>query len=443
MRDSEGRFGRADRGGLEKRLLSFLLLAALALSSPVSAQQFITEPEGAVSLALGTSAVLVSPVEFDRVSIADPAVAEAVVVSPNEILINGRALGSTTFVVWDTTGIRHIYGVEVTADAAALERHLMMLFPDEEIDVTAQGNTLILSGAVSSAFVARRALELAEGSGAVLVDNLQTPAPSQIMLHVRFAEVSRNALKGLGNQVVDVLNPHEIGGDGDYRGQTDSEGVVELSLIEDDSHLRTVIRAFKETGDFQSLAEPTLLALDGQEASFLAGGEFPFPTVQGGPNSNAVTIEWREFGVRLNFTPVVTNIGNIRLDIAPEVSTLDFAGGLTLSGVQVPTILSRRAQTQVELREGQHLAIAGLLDRSIQESIRKLPLLGDIPILGALFRSTDERQQTTELLVIVSPSVVEPSNQVPEMPVDDPSTWDWDGSMQPPPADTTGVGENR
>jgi pilus assembly protein CpaC len=424
------------------RIVLMLLGSMLLLATPAWGQVFITEPEGAVSLAQGTSAVLVSPAQFNRVSMADPNIAEAVVVSPTEVLINGRNLGSTTFVVWDTAGTRRIYGVEVTADAQALERALTMLFPDENIEVTARGNTIILSGAVSSAFVARRALELAEGSGAVLIDNLQTPAPSQILLHVRFAEVSRSALRSLGNQVVDILNPHEIDGKGDYRGQTDSDGVIELSLIESDSHLRTVIRAFRESGDYKSLAEPTLLALDGEAASFLAGGEFPFPSVQGGQSNNAVSIEWREFGVRLNFTPAVTNIGNIRLDIAPEVSSLDFAGGLTISGFQLPTILSRRAETQVELREGQSLAIAGLLDHTMQENIRKLPLLGDIPILGALFRSKDERQDVTELLVIVTPRLVEPSNTAIETPTGEPETWGFDERLMPA-ADTTGSGSNR
>jgi pilus assembly protein CpaC len=285
-------------------------------------------------------------------------------------------------------------------------------------------------------------LELAEGAGAVLIDNLQTPAPSQIMLQVRFAEVSRTALESLGNQVIDALNPDQIRPDVDWRTTTDSDGTIELSLINSDANLQVLIKALRESGDFRSLAEPTLLALDGESASFLAGGEFPFPTVQGANNSNAVSIEWREFGVRLDFTPQVTNIGNIRLDIAPEVSALDFAGGLTISGFQLPSILSRRAETQVELREGQHLAIAGLLDRSIQENIRKLPFLGDIPILGTLFRSTDERQQVTELLVIVTPKIVQPSNAAPALPAGEPEDWDWVDRLRQPAADTTGAAGN-
>lgn len=428
-------------GGRSRRLwLATLLFGVVSVAgSPASAQYFLTAPDGSVSLARGTSAVLVSPVEFSRISMADPEVAEAVVMSPTEILINGRTLGTTTFVVWDEAGLRRIYGVEVTADAGALARHLTTLFPDERIEADARGNTLILSGPVSSAFVARRALLLAESTGAIVIDNLQTPAPSQILLQVRFAEVSQSALRSLGNQVIDVLNPHRLDESGNWRGVTDSDGEIQLSLINSDAHLRMVIRALQETGDFRSLAEPNLLALDGQEASFLAGGEFPFPTVQGAQTSNAVSIEWREFGVRLNFTPTVTNIGNIHLALAPEVSSLDFAGGLTISGFQMPTILSRRAETQVELREGQHLAIAGLMDRSIQESIRKLPFLGDIPILGALFRSKNERQDVTELLVIVSPRIVEPSDEPPEIPTGEPETWEWKDWLAPRPADSLDV----
>ncbi|MDX1673642.1 MAG: type II and III secretion system protein family protein [Longimicrobiales bacterium] len=423
-------------GALRSWIMVLALAAIVAGGSPVSAQAFLTEPDQAVSLARGTSIVHVSPVPISRISMADAEVAEAVVMSPTEVLINGKALGTTTFMVWDEEGRRHIYVVEVTADAGALARHLTTLYPDESIDVAARGNSLILSGEVTSAFVARRALELAEGTGAVVINNLQTPAPAQILLQVRFAEVSHSALKRLGNQVLEFLNPDLLTADGDWRGSTDSDGAIELSLINTDAHLRAIIRALEESGDFKSLAEPNLLALDGEEASFLAGGEFPYPTVQGGQVSDAITIEWREFGVRLNFTPTVTNIGNINLAIAPEVSSLDFAGGLVIAGFQIPTILTRRAATQVELREGQHLAIAGLMDRSIQENVRKLPLLGDIPILGALFRTTSERQDLTELLVIVSPRIVEPSDQPLSIPTGEPETWDWVEELAPQSGDT-------
>jgi pilus assembly protein CpaC len=425
-------------GGWARRAwLAALLPVALSVAGvPASAQTFLTHPDQAVSLARGTSVVLVNPVPISRISMADPDVAEAVAMSPTEVLINGKALGTTTFVVWDKEGNRHIYGVDVTADAGALERQLRTLYPDEPIDVAARGNTLVLSGKVSSAFVARRSLELAKGTGAKVIDNLKTPAPAQILLKVRFAEVSRSALKKLGNQVLDVLNPDLLSADGDWRGHTDSDGEIDLSLINGSAHLQAIIRALEETGDFKSLAEPDLLALDGEEASFLAGGEFPFPTVQGGQTANAVTITWKEYGVRLNFTPTITNSGNINLTIKPEVSSLDFAGGLVIAGFQIPQVLTRRASTQVELRQGQSLVIAGLMDRKIQESIRKLPFLGDIPILGALFRTTSERQDVNELVVIVSPSIVAPSDQPPPIPTGEPETWDWVKRLAPQPGDS-------
>jgi pilus assembly protein CpaC len=291
---------------------------------------------------------------------------------------------------------------------------------------------------VSDAFVARRAIELAQATGAMILDNLETPAPSQILLEVRFAEVSRNALETLGNNIVRVVNPHKLSAEGRWEAGTDSDGLLDLSLINNNAQLALLIEALKSTGDFRSLAEPNLLALDGQEASFLAGGEFPFPSIQGGANNNAVTVEWREFGVRLRFTPTVTNIGNIRLSIAPEVSALDFAGGLSMGGFQIPSILTRKAETEVELREGQHLAIAGLIDNSIQENIDKLPFLGSIPILGALFSSREMRQERTELLVLVTPKVIQPSDLPIPVPTGEPASWAWKDELRGSylPADT-------
>jgi len=156
-------------------------------------------------------------------------------------------------------------------------------------------------------------------------------------------------------------------------------------------------------------------------------------------------VEWREFGVRLHFTPHVTNIGNIRLTIAPEVSSLDFAGGLSMAGFQIPTILTRKAETEVELREGQHLAIAGLMDNTLQENVDKLPILGDLPIIGALFRNKENRQKRTELLVIVTPHLVQPSEEPIPVPTGEPDTWDWDGRLRGAPfdPDTTRAGGGR
>jgi len=416
-----------------------LVTLALVLAAPRSldGQVILTQPEGVITIAQGTSASILYPGQLTRVSVTDPAVAEAVVMTPSEVLINGLGLGTTSLFLWDSAGGRRHYSVEVTADVASLQRRLDHLFPNENLSVTAQGNTVILDGAVSDERIARRANELAATTGAQVLDNLQTPAPRQILLEVRFAEVARDALSKLGPNATRIVNPHKLSSGGDWEAGTDSEGILDLSLISSDARLSILINALKSTGDFRSLAEPNLLALDGQEASFLAGGEFPFPTVQGGAASNAITVEWREFGVRLRFTPRVTNSGNIRLTIAPEVSSLDFAGGLTVSGFQIPTILTRKAETEVELREGQHLAIAGLMDNTLQENLDKLPLLGDIPILGALFRSKENRQRRTELLVIVTPRLVVPSDDPIDVPTGEPATWRWNDEMRRFPPDTT------
>jgi pilus assembly protein CpaC len=193
------------------------------------------------------------------------------------------------------------------------------------------------------------------------------------------------------------------------------------------SSLTAVIRALKNSGEFKSLAEPNLVTIEGQTASFLAGGEFPFPTVQGG-QTNSVTITWKEFGIRLNFTPNITNSGHIRLQVEPEVSSLDFANGLTFGGFQIPSILARRVETDVELRSGQTLAIGGLLDNSMLTDVDKVPLLGDIPLLGYFFRSEGIRQNRTELLVLVTPYILD-SNDLPAplLPTGPPEVWDWDG----------------
>ena len=422
---------------LVRRSLLPLLLAAvcgllmgLFIPSQITGQMILTRPEAAITLAKGTSGLIDYPGELTRVSVADPSVAEAVVLSPQEVLLNGIGLGSTSLFLWDSAGSRRLYSVEVTADVGTLQRYLDLLFPEERIEVSAQGNTVMVSGRVSDAFVARRAIELAQGTGAVVLDNIETPAPSQILLEVRFAEISRDALRKLGSNLVRVVNPQDLATDGRWEAGTDSDGVMDFSLISGGAQLNTLIRALKSTGDFKSLAEPNLLAIDGQEASFLAGGEFPFPSIQGGSNNNAVTVEWREFGVRLTFTPRVTNIGNIRLSIAPEVSALDFAGGLSMGGFQIPSILTRKAQTEVELQDGQHLAIAGLIDNTIQENVDKLPFLGDIPILGALFRSREMRQERTELLVIVTPKIVQPSYLPIPVPTGEPAQWRWEKELR-------------
>jgi pilus assembly protein CpaC len=420
------------------RLTAALAGCALVflLAGSVSAQRIVSKPEKVLLLAKGASLLLENQVPIQRFSIGDPAVAEATVLSPVEVLVSGKALGVTSLLVWGNDGQVRLYSVEVAADAPGLERYLDAVLPGEKISVSATGNSVTLSGQVRDASVSARAVEIAKGTGAVVIDNLSIPTATQVMLKVRFAEVSRSALEEWSSRLA-TLNPHELSDNGDWAGTTNSDGNVTFNLSSPGASLSAAIRWLKGRGDFKDLAEPNLLALPGKEASFLAGGEFPYPTVQsggvGGIGSNAVTITFREFGIKLIFTPTIMRNGNIRLKLEAEVSALDFANALTFEGFVVPSLLTRRAATEVELQDGQFLSIAGLLDNTTLKNVNKIPILGDIPILGEFFKSKSARERRTELLVVVSPDLVQAQSEAEPVPTGEPSTWDWSRRMQAPP----------
>ena len=404
----------------------------------------VRSPEQVVSVSKGASALLVNTTQIQRFSIGDPAVAEAVVVSPTEILINGKTLGTTSLFLWDNSGNIKLYSIEVTADAPGLQRYLTSVLPGENIDVAASGNVVTLSGTVRDASAANRAVEIAKGSGATIVDNLSTPEAVQVLLRVRFAEVNKSALKQFRSQLA-TLNPQHLDDRGDWKGSSNqtpggstfSEGIVDLGLFNANASIELLIQALSSKGLLKSLAEPNLIALPGREASFLAGGEFPYPAVQGGGSNGAVSIVFKEFGIRLRFTPTITRSGSIRLKVMPEVSALDFSNPLVFGGFTIPSLLTRRAETEVEMRNGQYLAIAGLVDNTMTDNATKVPLLGDIPILGQFFRSKDARQRRTELLVLVSPKLVLPSDTPALLPTGEPANWKWTGQMKMKgPADT-------
>jgi pilus assembly protein CpaC len=417
-------------------LLAAVLGAVLSLvPARLDAQRVVRQPEQVVSVSKGASVLVITQTPLQRFSVGDPTVAEAVVVSPTEVLVNGKNLGTTTLVLWDNANAPRLYSVEVTADAPGLERYLRMLLPDEQITVTATGNSVTLSGQVRDASSASRAVEIAKGSGANIIDNLNTPDAVQVLLQVRFAEVNRNAVKSFSSQIT-TLNPHKIDDSGDWRGASNGlingnslQGAINLGLFSPNASIEALIRALQSKGDFKTLAEPNLVALPGKEASFLAGGEFPYPSVQGGGGGNAVTIVFKEFGIRLHFTPTINRNGSIRLKVAPEVSSLDFGNALVFGGFTIPSLLSRRAETEVEMREGQFLAIAGLMDNTWVDNVSKIPVLGDIPILGQFFRSKEARQQRTELLVLVTPRLIRPSDAPMKLPTGEPQTWKWNGFM--------------
>ena len=418
--------------------------ALVGNTRPATAQRVVRAPEQVVSVSKGASALLVNTTAIQRFSIGDPAVAEAVVVSPTEILINGKTLGTTSLFLWDNTGTIKLYSIEVTADAPGLQRYLSSVLAGERIDVIASGNVVTLSGTVRDASVANRAVEIAKGSGATIVDNLTTPEAVQVLLRVRFAEVNKSAIKEFRSQLA-TLNPQDLDSRRDWVGSANtnpqsggfSDGVVDLGLFNPNASIELLIRALTSKGLLRSLAEPNLIALPGREASFLAGGEFPYPAVQGGGGSNSVSIVFKEFGIRLKFTPTITRGGSIRLKVMPEVSSLDFSNPLIFGGFTIPSLLTRRAETEVEMKNGQYLAIAGLVDNTMTDNMTKVPILGDIPILGQFFRSKDARQRRTELLVLVSPKLILPSDTPALLPTGEPASWKWTGQMKMKgPADT-------
>ena len=418
------------------RLIVAAFVAGMALLPSVSAAQTVLQrPAQTLSLPRGTSLLLTMPANVGRWSVGDPAIAEVLLVSPNELIINGRGLGSTTMIIWERDNVNpRLFSVEVTIDTPALERYLRQALPGETINVTASGNSVTLSGNIQDPFSVDRALEIARATGVeAVVNNLLAPPALQIMVKVRFAEINRSNLKDWA-AALQTLNPQDLDSDGDWFGQTISDGLIRVLLSNPNANAQALINASITKGILRSLAEPNLLTLPGKEASFLAGGEFPYPTVQGGAAGNvanqAVTIEFREFGVRLRFTPNLTQSGAIRLKVAPEVSTLDFANGLVVSGFEIPSILIRRAETEVELRPGQYLALAGLIDNSTLENVSKIPILGDIPILGNLFRSSQYRARQTELLVLVTPVLVGASDTPQALPTGEPLTWKWPGWMR-------------
>jgi pilus assembly protein CpaC len=415
-------------GGTRPRLVLLCFLAAVLLPLPAAAQLV-----DVITVARGTSTVLPQVTPVQRVAIGDPAVADAAVISPREILLTAKAVGTTSLIVWDANNVRRLYNVEVGVDAGQLERQIRALFPNEQIRVTATGNTVILSGHVTTGISARRALDLAAASGATVIDNLTSPPAAQVLLQVRIAEVNRSVLRVWDPRWF-VANPEDLTTRPEaWSIESLGQGLLRLFLLDRTGEIDLLIRNLRQTGQLQMLAEPNLLALDGHEATFLAGGEFPYPSVSTGANAITTTVAFKEFGVRLTFRPTLTGAGNIRLLVAPEVSSLDFANSVQISGFTLPALRTRRASTEVELRPGQTFAIAGLMDNSLARNVSKVPVLGDLPILGLLFRSTNYQQNRSELVVMVTPTLVEPMDVRPPIPPGEPEQWRWDRSLRDMP----------
>lgn len=390
-----------------------------------------------VDLLVGRSTILNVGSTISRVSLTVADVADAMVTAPQQLLIHGKTPGTISLFVWDRAGGIKTYEVVVRRDLTHLIEQVKQLFPGETITVVGSGKDVVLSGTVSSKYVVDKAAEVASGyvekkeNVVNLLKQQEGVASNQVMLRVRFAEVSRSALTELGvnlftgptgykdwiarttTQQFSAPNYSDMERTADLNDNlTSAAGKYSLSdflnifVFNNKYNIGTVIRALQEKGLFQSLAEPNLIASNGKEASFLAGGEYPYPIVQPGTGGNAVTIMFKEFGIRLNFTPTVLNGDMINLKVRPEVSALDFSSAITLSGFRVPALSTRRTETEVELANGQTFAIAGLMNNTVTNTMRSIPGIGDIPILGWLFKSKAMAKNQTELVVMITPTIV-------------------------------------
>lgn len=410
-------------------------------TAPATPTQQVAPAEAApetqsLHILAGRSVVINLQARLRRVLVSNPSVLETVTTSPTQLVVTAKTPGTSSLVLWDETGHSRILDVYSDVDISALREALLQAFPSENIQVSSEQSRVIISGTPSSKAGADEILKIVSSFTKDFVNTLVVPPEphgKQIMLKVRFAEVDRTKLDAFGINIMSTgatntigsITTGQLGPPGTVgsvsggippaagsRPTTASFSVTDLLnifIFRPDLNLAATIKDLQNKSILQILAEPNLMAMSGQPARFLAGGEFPFPVVQGGTTSGtAVTIQFRPFGVRLEFTGTVGADNVIRLKVAPEVSTLDFTNALALSGFTVPAISTRRAETEIELKDGQSFGIAGLLDRRTTTQLSKVPGIGDIPILGQLFRSRSLSRSEGELLVLVTPTIVDP-----------------------------------
>ena len=413
--------------------LIILLVNAVGYSQETSYKasfQGNTEPV-AVNVLVGQSRVINFDKPVGRFSVSNPDIAEAVLVTPDQVLVNGKAFGQVNFIAWEQSGGAYVvFDVYVRTNLSLIDSQIRALFPKEDIRISQANGSVVMSGSVADAKTSAQVQSVIEAAGFKTVNMLASPVKNmaQVQLQVRVAEVSRNRLKDLGSAHASVNGGTSVFAQGGGPATlTDSTlpslstnfigSAVNLFLFNNAIGTATWIRALQTQGALRALAEPNLIAMDGQPASFLAGGEFPIPVVQGGGDRSTVSVVFKEYGVRLNFKPTIVDEDHIRLDLEPEVSTIDFANGVRFDGFLIPALRTRRAKTSVELRDGQSFALAGLLDNNETKSLSKVPVLGDIPVLGALFKSKSFQKNETELMFIVTAHMVKPvnSDDLPQM----------------------------
>jgi len=402
------------------------LLVALAGARILSAQS------EELRVTAGKSIVIDYPADVARISTSNPEIVDAVAVTTREILLHARALGTSTVVVWSKSGERSFYNISVEHNLEPIRRILKETFPNEDIRVQAARDSVSLVGKVSSKEVTDRVTALVGPLAKSVLNNLEVAAPpveQQIVLRVKFAELNRTASQSFGVNLISTgaLNTPGAIGTGQFsspkapdvsgsipgkaQGTSTSFSIsdaLNVFAFRPDLNLAGFVRALQGQGLLQILAEPNLVTTNGKEASFLVGGEFPIPMLQGGGNSGAVTVQFREFGIRLTFLPTLTPNKTIKMYVKPEVSNIDVAHGITISGFNIPALSTRRMETNIELAEGQSFVIGGLIDDRVTESLSRIPGLSHIPILGVLFKSRQEDKQRSELVVMVTPETAHP-----------------------------------
>ena len=401
--------------------------AAVPTQTAAAAQESHAQASRDLFVTVGKSLVVDSPVNIQRVSVGNGEMAEALAVNPREVLVNGKSVGETSIIIWQQGGNRLFFDLTVrpsNSKAAVVQQQLDRELPGQDLRVTFENETAFLRGTAKDLTSAERAAAIASTLGKTvnLLHVSVPPTEAQILLKVRFADIDRSYTQDLGMNILSTGATNTIGrittGQFSPPIVTASPGqpptinfgdLLNVFLFRPDLNLAATIKALESKSVLQILAEPNVLAINGKTASFLAGGEFPYPTLQGGGGGlGAVTIQFREFGVRINFTPVITPRGTIRLQVAPEVSSLDFANGLFFQGFNIPALATRRVTTEIELESGQSFAIGGLLDNRTTEALSKVPGLGNIPLLGKLFQSRSINKTNSELLVMVTPELVRP-----------------------------------
>jgi pilus assembly protein CpaC len=414
--------------------------ASSAQSTGASSTQSVTAGAVPLRVMVGKSLLINTTERLKRVSVTDPAVADALVVTPTQVLVNGLAPGEVSLLIWDELERSRSFDLRVDVDITAATEEMHRLFPDEQINVTPSRSAIVLSGHVTTEDVSKHAgaLAAAYSKNVVNVLSFGPVGAEEVLLQVKFAEVDRTALTQLGVNLLSTGTGNTIGttttgqfggskigtindttgaNDNPFSTTTTISDALNLFFFNPQVHLGAIIKALQSKSLLQILAEPNLVAVNGKEASFLAGGEFPFPVVQPGAGGiSTVTVQFREFGVRLKFTPVIQPNGSIHLHVIPEVSTLDFANAVTVSGTTIPAISTRKADTEFELQDGQSFVIAGLMDNRVTDIGNKVPWLGDVPILGSFFKSKSAQKSNSELMVLCTVRRVVGSNQPPAPP---------------------------